>query len=77
VCTLTEVELRERRRNVLDSIRELAMDATSIEDGYSYRFKPTSEILTRLANLVDIERQCCQFLTLRLWLSLNIRFALM
>ena len=44
-CTLTEAELRERRRTVLDSIRESAIDATPTADGYSYAFKPTSEVL--------------------------------
>ena len=65
VCTLTEVELRKRRRSVLDSIRALAIDTTSIEDGYSYSFKPTSEVLARLFTLIDLERQCCKFLTFK------------
>jgi hypothetical protein len=65
-CTLTEAELRERRRTVLDGIRESAIDAASIADGYSYRFRSTSDVLSRLCNLVDLERQCCQFLTFRI-----------
>jgi hypothetical protein len=35
-------------------------------DGYEYRFKPTSEILISLTQLVDLERQCCAFLTFRI-----------
>jgi len=65
-CTLTETELRERRRAVLDSIRENAMDISAIRDGYAYRFTPTAEILFQLSNLVDLERQCCQFLTFKI-----------
>jgi hypothetical protein len=63
VCTLSETELRERRRTVLESIRETAINATPTPNGYSYSFKPTPEILARLTSLVDLERQCCQFLT--------------
>lgn len=66
VCTLTEAELRERRRSVLDSIRQSAIDITAIADGYSYRFTRTSEVLSQLSNLVDLERQCCQFLTFKI-----------
>src|SRR2546427_11059863 len=66
VCTLTEAELRERRRSVQDSIRQNAIDITAIADGYSYRFTPTSEVLSQLSNLVDLERQCCQFLTVKI-----------
>jgi hypothetical protein len=48
-CTLTEGKMRERRRTILDA----------------YRFEPTSEMLSQLARLVDLERQCCAFLTFR------------
>ena len=66
VCTLTGAELKERRRTILDSIRETAIDARPTPDGYSYRFKPTSDVLARLCTLVDLERQCCQFLTFKI-----------
>ena len=66
VCTLTESELRERRRTVLEPIRETAIDVTPTADGYFYRFKQTADILARLSCLVDLERQCCQFLTFKI-----------
>jgi hypothetical protein len=66
VCTLTEAELRERRRTVLDSIRDSAIDVAETEEGYVFRFKPASDVLARLSNLVDLERQCCAFLTFRI-----------
>ena len=66
VCTLTEGELRERRRTVLDSIRESATEVVAIPNGYCYRFKPTPILLSQLSNLVEMERQCCQFLTFRI-----------
>jgi len=39
--------------------------------GYAYCFKRTSEILTQLATLIDLERQCCQFLTLKIVVELG------
>jgi hypothetical protein len=66
VCTLTQTELMERRRTILASIRDSAIDISATEYGYSYRFEPSSEVLAELARLVDLERQCCQFLTFRI-----------
>jgi hypothetical protein len=37
-CTLTEAELRERRRTILDSVRAAALDVTPLPLGYAYRF---------------------------------------
>jgi hypothetical protein len=65
-CTLTEAELRERRATILDSVRRAVLDITPLPDGYAYRFEPTSEILSQLTRLVDLERQCCAFLTFRI-----------
>jgi hypothetical protein len=66
ICTLTEDELRERRRSVLDSLRRAALDITSIPGGYSYAFEASSELLSELSRLVDLERQCCRFLTFKM-----------
>ena len=66
VCTLTESELRERRRTILDSIRSNAVEVLAISDGYSYRFNPSPDILPRLSDLVQLESQCCQFLTFKI-----------
>jgi hypothetical protein len=65
-CNLTEAEMRERRQMILDFVRGAALDVTSLPLGYAYRFEPTSEVLVHLSRLVELERQCCQFLTFRL-----------
>ena len=65
-CTLTEAELRERRQTTLDLVRGAALNVTSLPLGYAYRFEPTSDVLKHLSRLVDLERQCCQFLTFRI-----------
>ena len=63
VCTLTEEELRERRRTVLEAVARAVQSITRMHDGYAYSFEPNSEVLTQLGRLVELERQCCRFLT--------------
>jgi hypothetical protein len=65
-CTLTEAEMRERRRTILDSVRRAVLNVTSLSLGYAYRFEPTSQVLAELGRLIDLERQCCPFLTFRI-----------
>jgi hypothetical protein len=66
LCTLTAAELRERRRTILDSIRSKAVEVVPMPDGYSYRFNPSPDIFSKLCSLVEVESQCCRFLTFKL-----------
>jgi hypothetical protein len=66
VCTLTKSELRERRRTLLDAMKQATVDVAPMPGGYCYRFEPRSEVLMQLSRLVDLERQCCRFLTYRI-----------
>ena len=50
----------------LDSISKNAIETVEVENGYTYRFSPAPDLLTSLANLVELERQCCPFLTFRI-----------
>lgn len=70
-CTLTETEMRERRRTILDSVRGAVANVTPLPLGYAYRFEPTSELLGQLFGLVDLERQCCRFLTFKIIVEAN------
>jgi|ERR1022692_3276045 hypothetical protein len=65
-CTLTDAELRERRRTVLDAFHNAVLETTQIPLGYAFRLEPKSEVLGQLAHLVDLERQCCPFLTFKI-----------
>jgi len=65
-CTLTEAEMRKRRRTILDPIRGAVLHVTPLPLGYAYCFEPSSEMLTQLSRLVDLERHCCQFLTFKI-----------
>ncbi len=66
VCTLTEAERIERQRTILDPIKDSAIESEELPDGYAYSFAASSELLTQLSRLVELERQCCPFLTFRI-----------
>ena len=65
-CTLTDAELRERRKTVLDAFRNAVLETTEVPQGYAFRLEPRSNVLAQLAHLVDLERQCCPFLTFKI-----------
>jgi hypothetical protein len=65
-CTLTDAEMQQRRKTVLDAFRKAVLETTPLPQGYAYRLQPTSEVLAQLAHLVDLERQCCPFLTFKI-----------
>jgi hypothetical protein len=65
-CTLTDAEMRERRKTLLNAFRGAVLGTTSVPLGYAYRFEPTSEVLVQLTTLIDLERQCCRFLTFKI-----------
>lgn len=65
-CMLDEAEITERRRTLLELVRSAVFKETSLPLGYAYHFQPTSEIVALLSRLVDLERQCCPFLTFKI-----------
>jgi hypothetical protein len=65
-CTLTDVELQERRRQVLEKARGAVAEVREIEDGFVYRFSSDGARIAELANLVELEHKCCPFLKFRI-----------
>src|SRR6266436_4868327 len=65
-CTLTEAELRQRRQSIIDTFRRMEVHVTELPDGYAYGFAATSEALLQIAHLVDLERECCPFLSFKI-----------
>jgi hypothetical protein len=65
-CNLSDSELRERRQTILNFFRESLVKVRPLALGLAFSFEPSSEVLTRLAELVDLERKCCPFLTFRI-----------
>lgn len=65
-CSLTNFELQERRRNVLQNVTSAIIDLQELDDGYLYHFPSDAMWISELASLVGLERQCCSFLRFRL-----------
>ena len=65
-CSLTDKELQERRKNVLQKTARSLIEVQELKDGFSYRFPAEDGVLRDLSNLIDLERKCCPFLNFRL-----------
>jgi hypothetical protein len=62
VCTLSTAELQERKTTILASLRHAVLSKTRIPDGYRYEFASHPVTSQGIARMVELERQCCQFL---------------
>ena len=65
-CNLMPAELQERRHNVLSKVLSAVTETTELENGVQYRFTSEGELISELGNLIQLEHQCCPFLTFRL-----------
>ena len=61
-CSLMDSELQERRRNVLLKVKRVVSEVEEIQNGFRYWFPSDHGRITELANLVELEHQCCPFL---------------
>jgi hypothetical protein len=61
-CSLTTNELQERSQHVLQKVRAALVEIKELENGYAYRLPSDGAWIGELANLVNLERQCCLFL---------------
>jgi len=55
-CNLSDSELRERRQTILNFFRQSLLKVRPLPLGFAFSFQPSSEMLIRLAELVDLER---------------------
>jgi hypothetical protein len=65
-CTLTGAQLRQRRKTIMGAFRKRRVSVAELPDGYACTFPATSEALLQIAELVDMERECCAFLTFKI-----------
>jgi len=68
-CTLTSAALQERRRTVLQKVRSAVVETVELENGYAYSIP--GEWFEEVAKLIDLERQCCPFLTFTMTVAGN------
>ena len=65
-CSLMPAELQERRRGLLASVRAATSEVTELDEGFRYEFPLAGEVLGEITRLIQLEHQCCPFLTFRL-----------
>jgi hypothetical protein len=65
-CTLGPAALKARRDDLLGTLIRRAEERIDLPNGYCIRLKAEDGILARIAQVVDIERQCCRFLRFQL-----------
>ena len=65
-CELTPAELAERRQGLLPGLLSQAQERIALTDGFRWRFAPHSDLLAAVVRTIDLERQCCRFLSFEL-----------
>lgn len=65
-CSLTDKELQERRKNVLEKAAQSLTSVRELNDGFSYQFPAEDSILEDLITVINLERKCCPFLNFKL-----------
>jgi hypothetical protein len=62
-CTLSPAAVKARREDLLGSLIRRADERIDVPDGYRVRFAAADDTLPAIAKVIDVERQCCRFLT--------------
>lgn len=65
-CTLGPAALKARREDLLGGLVRRAVERLDVPNGYRVRFDPSEDIVSTIAKVIEVERQCCRFLTFEL-----------
>jgi hypothetical protein len=65
-CKLTTPELQKRKATVIAGLKALVLERKELQNGFSYKFEGTDEILDKLNDFIKTERMCCDFLTFQI-----------
>ena len=65
-CSLTDAELLQRRQTLLLKVRGAVVEVRELADGYAYQLPGDEEWLATIASMINLERQCCPFLTFQM-----------
>ena len=65
-CSLDAAGLAARRAGLLGELLRQASSRSDLADGVRFVFDASSEALALIAQAIDAERQCCQFLRFQL-----------
>jgi hypothetical protein len=62
-CSLGPAAVKARREDLLGSLVHRAVERIEVSEGCRLRFAASDDILSAIAKVIDVERQCCRFLT--------------
>lgn len=65
-CKLTTPELRKRKATVIADLKARVLTKKELEDGFTYEFHSSDEILDKLNDFIKSERLCCEFFVFQL-----------
>lgn len=65
-CTLTDPDFLARRNGILARLSRDCLEERTLADGLALRFSPEPGQLARVLEVIELERQCCRFLDMRL-----------
>jgi hypothetical protein len=66
VCSLTDKELRERREKYHNRVAGSLIESEELDNGTRFRFRIGNSTLVDLAEIINLERDCCPFLSFSL-----------
>src|SRR5690242_629481 len=66
VCALTPDAIRDRRAGLLAGLAEVARERRALADAYQLVFDVSSDVIQRIAAVIETERQCCPWLRFEL-----------
>ena len=69
LCTLSPRERAQRRADFLQDLLGHVLAVEQLTNGYRWRFKSAPGVTAKLGSVIEVERQCCRFLTFDLHAS--------
>lgn len=70
-CRLTDALLRKRKSTIIHELVEKIIMTEEIDKGYRFTFNYYDEILFRLTEFIQLEKECCPFFDFNLSASGN------
>ena len=70
-CLLTTSEMRKRKHEVLNSLKQKVLGKQELLNGYKFEFPGTDQMLDELVAFIKSERACCEFFNFDLSISDN------
>jgi hypothetical protein len=64
-CTLGPAAIEARRKDLLGTLVRRAAERIELPNGYRVRFGVEPGLLRTVADVIEVERQCCRFLTFK------------